>query len=118
MSIKALMRHLPHNTPAENIYEGLKSLGFHVIGVKQMATNRKSAVEYTTTATLILFLITLPRTAKLQELLTLRKHCHIAIKVEPYKSPYILLNCEKFGHLWENCKQPPRCVWGWGHPSA
>jgi hypothetical protein len=20
-------------------------------------------------------------------------------------------NCQKFGHVWTNCKQPPRCMW-------
>jgi hypothetical protein len=25
-------------------------------------------------------------------------------------------NCQQFGHVWANCKQPPRCLWcGGGH---
>jgi hypothetical protein len=25
-------------------------------------------------------------------------------------------NCQKFGHVWANCKQPPRFLWcGGGH---
>jgi hypothetical protein len=36
--IKAVLRHLPSNTPAEDISEGLATLGFDVIRVKQMTT--------------------------------------------------------------------------------
>jgi hypothetical protein len=34
--VKAALRHLPHNTPAEDISGGLVSLGFDVISVKQV----------------------------------------------------------------------------------
>jgi hypothetical protein len=34
--MKAVIRYLPHNTPAEDISDGLVSLGFDVISVKQM----------------------------------------------------------------------------------
>jgi hypothetical protein len=40
--IKAVIRHLPHNTPAEDISNGLVSLGFDVISVKQMTATRRS----------------------------------------------------------------------------
>jgi hypothetical protein len=64
-SIKVVIHHLPINTPAEDIAEGLVDLGF----------------EY-----------------KSQNALT---QCY---------------NCQKFGHIWANCKQPPRCLWcGGGH---
>jgi hypothetical protein len=32
--MKAVIRHLPHNTPAEDITDGLVSLGFDIISVK------------------------------------------------------------------------------------
>jgi hypothetical protein len=38
-TIKAVIRHLPHNTPAEDISDGLVSLGFDVISVKQALPN-------------------------------------------------------------------------------
>jgi hypothetical protein len=38
--LKAVIRHQPHNTPAEDIYDGLVSLGFDVISVKQMTATR------------------------------------------------------------------------------
>jgi hypothetical protein len=67
-SIKAVVRHLPLSIPAENISDGLVSLGFDVISVKQMTTTRRSPSEGSTTINMPLFLITLPRTAKSQEI--------------------------------------------------
>jgi hypothetical protein len=43
--MKAVIRHLPHNTPAEDISDGLVSLGFDVISVKQMTATRRSPPE-------------------------------------------------------------------------
>jgi hypothetical protein len=40
-SMKAVIRHLPQNTPAEAISDGLVSLGFDVISVKQMTPTRR-----------------------------------------------------------------------------
>jgi hypothetical protein len=40
--IKAIIRHLPSITPAEEIYEAMKELGFEVIGIKQMSSNRRT----------------------------------------------------------------------------
>jgi hypothetical protein len=40
--IKAVIRHLPGNTPAEEIYEGLVELGFDIISVNQMSTTCQS----------------------------------------------------------------------------
>jgi hypothetical protein len=77
--VKAVTEHLPH--PTEDIYDGLMSLGFDVISVKQMTTNRQSSAEGTTTVNLTLFLITLPRMTKSQDIFTLSSICHIAIKV-------------------------------------
>jgi hypothetical protein len=47
--IKAVIRHLPPNTPAEDISDGLVNSGFDVISVKQMTTTRRSLSEGTTT---------------------------------------------------------------------
>jgi hypothetical protein len=107
--IKAVIRHLPENTPAEDISDGLVSLGFDVISVKQMTTSRRTP-EGTNNINLPLFLVTLPRTEKSQELFRLNNLCHIAIKVEAYKAQSGLTqcyNCQQFGHVWANCKQPP-----------
>jgi hypothetical protein len=61
--IKAVIRHLPINTPTEDISDGLVSLGLDIISVKEMSTTRRSR-QGTETRNLPLFLITLPRTAK------------------------------------------------------
>jgi hypothetical protein len=45
--IKAVTRHLPPNTPVENISDGLVNRGFDVISVKQMTTTRRSPTEVT-----------------------------------------------------------------------
>jgi hypothetical protein len=111
--IKAVIRHLPHNTPAEDIAEGLGDIGFDVFSVKQMSSVRRSP-EGPTNITLPLFLVTLPRTTKSSELFKLSSLRRIFIKVEAYKTHNILtqcFNCQTFGHVWANCKQPPRCLW-------
>jgi hypothetical protein len=41
--IKAVIRHLPGNTPAEELYEGLVELDFEIISVKQMSTTHQQA---------------------------------------------------------------------------
>jgi hypothetical protein len=114
--IKSVIRHLPINTPAEDIAEGLVDLSFEVVSVRQQSTRRSLGGK---PVTLPLFLITLPRTTKSQKLLKLSNLSHIAIKVEAYRSQNPLAQCytcQKFGHVWANCKQPPRCLWcGGGH---
>jgi hypothetical protein len=113
-SIKSVILHLPHNTPANDICDGLVSLGFDVISVKQRTTTRRSPPEEPKTLNLPLFLVTLPRTAKSQEIFQLPSLCHIATKVEAYRAQNALTqchNCQQFGHIWANCKQPPPCLW-------
>jgi hypothetical protein len=77
--IKAVIRHLPGNTPAEEIYEGLVELGFDVVSVKQMSTARRS--QDLTSRNLPLFLITLPRSEKSLGILKLTSLYYIKIKV-------------------------------------
>jgi hypothetical protein len=117
--IKAVIRHLQLNTPAEDIFDGLVSLGFDVVSVKQMTATRRSTPEESKIMNLPLFLVTLPRTAKSQEIFRLSSLCHIAIRVETYRAQNALTqchNCQQFGHIWANYKQPPRCLWcGGGH---
>jgi hypothetical protein len=62
--IKAVIRHLPTNTTAQDISDGLVDQGYDIISVKQMSTNRQSPSEGALLKNLPLFLITLPRTAK------------------------------------------------------
>jgi hypothetical protein len=117
--IKTVLRHLPLNTPAEDISEGPVTLGNDVISVKQMTNFRRSPSEGTSSRNLPLYLITLPRTAKSQEIVKLQYLCHISIRVEAYRAQSGLTqchNCQQFDHIWANCRQPPRCIWcGGGH---
>lgn len=92
-------------------------LSFNVVTVKQMSINRSSAAEGTTTNLLPLFLITLTRNIKSHEIFILQSRCHISIKAHAYKSQNTLTqcyNCQKFGHVWTNCKQPHCWMW-WGN---
>jgi hypothetical protein len=102
--IKAVIRHLSGNKPAEEIYEGLVELGFDIVSVKQMSTTRRSQDQKS--KNLPLFLITLPRSEKSLEIFKLTSLRYISIKVEAYKSQSGLTQCH-------NCKQPPHCLW-WG----
>jgi hypothetical protein len=43
--MKAVIRHLPLNTPAEDISDRLLSLGFDVISVKQVTATHRSSPE-------------------------------------------------------------------------
>jgi hypothetical protein len=84
-----------------------------------MTTTRQSSPDEPKVTNLPLFLITLPGSAKSQEIFRLPDPCHIAIKVEAYRNQSALTQChnyQQFGHVWANCKQQPRCLWcGGGH---
>jgi hypothetical protein len=88
--IQAVICHLPHNTPTEYIYDGLVSLGFDISSVKQMTAARRSPSDGSTTINLPLFLITLTRMTKSQEIFRLQNLCHIAIRVEAYMLRMVL----------------------------
>jgi hypothetical protein len=108
--VKAVIRHLPHNTPADDISDGLVSLIFDVISFKQMRATRRSPSQGSKIINLPLFLITLPRTAKSQEIFRLPSLCHITIRVEAYRAQNGLMqchNCQQFGRVWANCKPLP-----------
>jgi hypothetical protein len=55
--IKEAIRHLPHNTPAEDISDGLVSLGLDDVSIKQMTATRRSPPEDSKFIYLPLFLI-------------------------------------------------------------
>jgi len=57
--IKAVIRHFPGNTPAEDIARELQALDFSVISARQMTSKRPQAL-----AKLPLFLVTIPRGEK------------------------------------------------------
>jgi hypothetical protein len=112
--IRAAICHLPPDTPVGDISDILEDLAFSIINVRQL-TNRRASNGQTYVETLPLFLVTLIRNRDIQ----LNSSNHITIKVESYRAQTGLTqcyNCQNFGHVWANCKQPPRCLWcGGGH---
>jgi hypothetical protein len=70
-TIKAVIRYLPGSTPAEVIANEMLVLGFKVISVRQMTSTRPQAP-----ANLSLFLATLPRNEKSQEISKLTSLSH------------------------------------------
>jgi len=110
---KAVIRCLPTDTPAEGISNALVALGFSVISDRHMATNRPVRHGGSQIINRPLFLITVTRNEKSQEIIQLFSGSHI-IKVEAYRARAGLtqcFNCPRFDHLWTNRKQPPRCLW-------
>jgi hypothetical protein len=111
--IKAVIRHLPLNTQAVDISDGLIDLAFDVVSIKQKTTARRTSPEDPKITNLPLFLATLPKTAKSQQIFRLPSLCHIAIKMEAYRAQNGLTQChnwQQFGHVWAICNQPPRCL--------
>jgi hypothetical protein len=97
-----VIRHLPINTPAEDICEGLVSLGFDVVNVKQMTTTRRSPPEEPKLSNLALFLVTLPRKAKSQQIFQLPSLCHsgsLQIAEPPHAVPQLSAVRPRLGKL-------------------
>jgi hypothetical protein len=100
--IKTVIRLLPPDTPPEDISGCLEDLGFNVINVRKMMTNRLAPNRQTHLDTLPLFLITLTGSVKSQEIFKLSSLNHIIIKVELYRDQTGLThcyNCQNFGHI-------------------
>jgi hypothetical protein len=118
-SVNAVIRHLPNNTSSEDITVALQELGCEVISVKQMMAKHPSPEGGVTLVCLPLFLITLLRNQKSLDIFTISSLCNIIVKAEAYKSKSGLTqcyNCQRFGHIWIHCRQPPCCMWcGGGH---
>jgi hypothetical protein len=75
-------RHLPYNTPTEDIADGLLGLGFDVISVKQMTTTHRSPAEEPTPVQcpLTLFLITLPSPLSLKNSASLQASATLQLR--------------------------------------
>jgi hypothetical protein len=111
--IRAVIRHLPPDTPAEYISNSLENLGFSMINVRQL-TIRRAPNGQIYVENLPLFHVTLTRNVKSREIFKLNSLNHISIKVESYRAQTGLTqchNCQNFGHAWANCNQLPQCLW-------
>jgi hypothetical protein len=50
---------------------------------------------------------------KVAKIFKLPRLCHISTRVEAYNAQTGLTqchNCQQFGHVWANCRQPPSCL--------
>jgi hypothetical protein len=100
--IKTVVRHVPPDTPAEDISNSLEDLGFNVTRVRQLTTNRRPPNGQTHVETLPLFLVTLTRNFKSQEIIKLNNLNSIIIKVEPYNSATAIKTLAKSGPTASN----------------
>jgi hypothetical protein len=83
--IKAVILYLPPDS--------LEDLGFNVINVRQLTTSRRAPHGQADVETLPLFLVTLTRNLKSQEIFKLNSLKHIIVKVEPFRSQTDLTQC-------------------------
>jgi hypothetical protein len=66
--INSLIRNIPPNTPAEDVSNSLEDLGFNAINVRQMMATRTAPKGQTHAEPLPLFLLTLTRNKKSQDI--------------------------------------------------
>jgi hypothetical protein len=98
--MKPVIRHLPPDTPGEDISNSLEDLDFTVINVRQMTVIRRVPNEQPHVETFALFLVTLTRNIKSQNIYKLNSLNHIMIKGRVTQSsnwPYAVLQMPK---LW------------------
>jgi hypothetical protein len=69
--VKTVVMHLPANTPAQDIFEALEALGFEVMNASQMTAKRPQHGRAVEVKILPLFLTTLPRISKSQDIFKL-----------------------------------------------
>jgi hypothetical protein len=108
--VKAVIFHLPGDTPAKDISDELVALGFSVISVRQMTVTRPEAEGSLQTHNIPLFLVTLALNEKAAEIFKLTNIGHIIMRGEAYKSQDGMtqcFKCQRFGQVWINSKQPP-----------
>jgi hypothetical protein len=99
-------------TSTTNLIQLRSDLKEHVKGEYEFR-NTRNGTRIITKETLPLFLVTLTRNLKSQEIFKLNSLNHIIVNVEPYRAQTGLKQCyicQNFDHVWANCKQPPRCL--------
>jgi hypothetical protein len=84
--IKVVISHLPPATPAEDISNSLENLGFNIINVRQLTTNRRAPNSQIYVENLPLFLVTLTRqrTMKTTDNSTPAEVLTVAVRLPPF----------------------------------
>jgi hypothetical protein len=91
--IKTVIGHLHPDTPVEDISNNLEDVGFNVINVRQMTTTRREPNRQIHVEILPVFLVTLTKNTKSQEIYNLNSLNHIIIKVVLYRDQIGLTQC-------------------------
>jgi hypothetical protein len=100
--MKAVIRHLPPRHASRRFSNILEGVGFNFISFRQLTTNRRAPNGHTHLANLPLFLGTLTRNLKSQEMFELNSLNHIIINVESYRvqtGRTHCYSCQNFGHV-------------------
>jgi hypothetical protein len=84
--IKAVIRHLPPDVPAEDISSSLEDLGCKVTSVRQTTATRRAPNGKTQVKPLPLFIVALKRNTKSQDIFKLYSLNYIIVKVALYTS--------------------------------
>jgi hypothetical protein len=116
--VKAVVRHLPRDTPAEVTSDELLALDFSVISFRQLTSTKQQPQGGSQLVNIPLFLVTLARNEKSSNIFKVTNLSHVKIKIDAYMDHAGLTqcyNCQQFGHVCANCKQPPPPVMYGGH---
>jgi len=103
---QAVIRHLHHSMPVEDIETALTELGFSVLSVRPI-------LNRFTKSPLSLFSVNLEPIESSQNIFKLTKLLNSIITVEkPRKSrfPPQCMKCQLYGHTRSYCRHTPRCV--------
>jgi len=106
-TIQAVIRHLHHSSPTEDIMSALTYLGFSVRNVCNIQNKNITKAPFP------LFLFNLEPVEHSQKIFQVSKLLNSIVKIEkPRKSrqPPQCKNCQMYGHTHNWCHHQPRCV--------
>lgn len=108
-NLKVVIRHLPPDTSVDEIQQYLIDSNYNVVSVQQMSRRRDGVKEM-----FPLFLVTLKKTDKANEIFQEQYMFDLKIQVEQYKGRRGTVaqchRCQNFFHAQANCRHAPRCV--------
>jgi hypothetical protein len=107
--VYSVIRQPPEDTAVEDISNELVTLGYSVINILQITTIRPQP-QGGHQFNIPLLLVTLTHNEKAKEIFKQTSLGNFVIIIEVYRNHGGLTqcyNCQKFGHVWKNCKNPP-----------